>query len=269
MQRIFFNRIMIKIDGKKIAQEIFDELKRRPVPNKSLVAVQVGDNEASLSFLKQKERVAQRLGVDFKLFKFDEWLDQKELEKQVERLGDDRSVGGIILQLPLPNKLNREAVILKIDVKKDVDNLTSESLVKAPAVGVVKAILKEENFSLINKKAAVVGYRGKLVGGPIYRWLASEGVVNKGLVIIGLDLEDSNLKQKLADVDLVISGVGHKGLIDSAWLKNGAGVIDFGFPPDLKIGDFSRLKFYTLTPGGTGPILVAELFRNFYRLAAD
>jgi methylenetetrahydrofolate dehydrogenase (NADP+)/methenyltetrahydrofolate cyclohydrolase len=158
-----------------------------------------------------------------------------------------------------------------IDPKKDVDNLRSGTLVESPTVTVVKEVLQSVGWKLADKKVAVVG-RGRLVGGPIIKWLEKEGVDFKVA-----DEKTENLQEFLSDADLIISGVGKEGLIKPEWLKDGAGVIDFGFPADF---DFSSLEirnlklkiepaglaFYTPTPGGTGPILVAKLFENFYLL---
>ncbi len=257
---------MFKIDGKKIAQEIIDELKTKPKPNKILAAVLVGDNPASFSFVKQKKRVADELGIEFKLYDLSSEISQGDLEEQIERLSNDERVGGIIAQLPLPKKFGRDSVLAKINPKKDVDNLTGEAGVEPPAVGVVKDILKKVGWDLDNKTVAVVGSKGFLVGQPVVRRLEHLQITGKNFNLKTSDIETKDLKGFLADADLIISGVGKKDLINPEWLRKGAGVIDFGYPPDLAGGDYKRLSFYTPTPGGTGPIIVAELFNNFYLL---
>ena len=255
---------MKKIDGNKIAQQIIAELKERSQPTKRLVAVLVGDNESSLSFLKKKEDVAQELGVDFQLREFEQSITQEDLEEEIMRLSNDDSVGGIIVQLPLPIRLNRSEVIAKIDMSKDVDNLTGEAAISAPAVRVVQDILKEVHFDLSDKTVAIVGSKGFLVGRPVVRWFSDQSLRIDNLKIKTADIETEDLESFLADADLIISGVGKESLIDSSWLKEGAGVIDFGYPADLDLNS-EQLSFYTPTPGGTGPVLVVELFRNFYK----
>ncbi|MFH1759337.1 MAG: bifunctional 5,10-methylenetetrahydrofolate dehydrogenase/5,10-methenyltetrahydrofolate cyclohydrolase [Patescibacteria group bacterium] len=292
---------MIKVDGRKIAQGIVEGLKKQPKPNKSLVVVLVGDDPASLSFIKQKQRVAEELGVDFKVYELDINIRQKELESVAERLSDDERVGGIIVQLPLPKKIDRDKVLLKLDSQKDVDNLTGEAGVEAPVVMVVgdvikyiieqklddeilrlrpliaasapadaKAVAGRQNDDGDGLIVAVVGAKGFLVGKPIVKWLSQFSIFNFQFSIKEVDIETKNLEEELKDADLVISGVGQANLINPDWLKDGAGVIDFGYPPDLiqnPASSIQHLEFYTPTPGGTGPILVAELFRNFYKLA--
>ena len=276
---------MIKIDGKAIARKIVEELKKRPKPEKILAAVFVGRDEASAAFLRRKEAIAKELGVTFQLHQLNESISQEELEKKVAEISYNERVGGLIVQLPLPKKFDRDGVLAKINPKKDVDALTNQSSVEAPAVGVVQEILRHiaefpecSKFKSLNSlNIAVVG-RGLLVGQPIVRWLEDESLRFKSLKFKVADSKTENLEEFLADADLIITGVGKAGLIKPEWLKEGAGVIDFGFPPDLDQEQLVKcqmsnvkcpeLGFYTPTPGGTGPILVAMLFRNFYELTA-
>lgn len=260
---------MLKINGRRIAEKIISNLKEEVFLNKRLVAIVVGDSAPLKSFLSQKKKVALELGVDFQIYEFDEYITQSELEKAAERLNNDERVGGIIIQLPLPKGIDRGAIIEKLSTEKDVDNLTGEAKVLAPTAAVVRDILDEINWNWDNKIIAVVG-QGLLVGQPVTRWVNGFSLSAVNLTIKTADINTRDLRSFMADADLVISGVGKKNLINPEWLKEGAGVIDFGFPSDLdnsklKDGD-ARLRFYTPNPGGTGPILVAELFRNFYNL---
>jgi methylenetetrahydrofolate dehydrogenase (NADP+)/methenyltetrahydrofolate cyclohydrolase len=275
----------MKINGKEIAQKIIDDFKKQRRPDKSLAAILIGKNAQSESFLKQKIKIAGQLGIDFRLIRLSGEIGEPEVIKEIEKLNLDESVGGIILQLPLPEKFNRDKIIAAIDFVKDVDALNSKNnLVLPPAVEAVKEILKTQSYKLKAKKVAVVGARGFLIGSPISKWL--EGRCKK---LILLDIGD-DLSQ-IREADLVISGVGRAGLIKPKMLKAGTAVIDFGYSFATQINadqnadsrrkisgdlDISNLRpttydlrpnfWYTPTPGGTGPILVAELFRNFYKL---
>lgn len=254
------------IDGRAIAQKIVDELKTKNKPNKSLVVILVGDNKASISFLKQKEKLAKNLGINFQLKQFSD-INEEYLINEIEKLNSDNAVGGIIVQLPLPEEINKNKILSKINIKKDVDALAGQEFVLPLSVEVVGDILRIMNYELRIKTVVVVGAEGFLVGRPISRWL--EGKCEK---LIKLDLGD-DLSQ-IKEADLVISGVGKSGLIRPDMLKEGVGVIDFGY--DMKDGklsgdfDSDNLQpkiWYTPTPGGTGPILVAEIFKNFYKLS--
>lgn len=263
------------IDGKKIASEIIERLKKQGAPKGFLAAFLIGDDLASVSFLKQKEKIAKELGVDFRLYKFPENITQDDLRKEILKIVDHKTCGGAIVQLPLPSHINRQYVLNAIPREKDADVLgeralgafyAGRNLVLPPAVGVVEEILKAESFELKTRKVAVVGL-GFLVGKPISEWLKGR-CAEIYLLDVGSDL--SVLKQ----ADLVILGTGQAGLMKPEILKDNALVIDFGYGmKDGKAsGDFDPINVsdsirYTPTPGGTGPILVAKLFENFYKLA--
>lgn len=261
------------IDGKKIAENIISKLKASNKPQKSLAAILVGENAQSESFLKQKAKIAGQLGIDFKLIRLGGEMSEPEVIKEIEKLNSDASVGGIILQLPLPEKLRKENIISNISPLKDIDALTEEGrkFVSPLAVGVVNDILAHLNIDIKDKVVAVVG-RGFLIGAPILEFFR-----DKCAKMIPLNSKsDINL---LKEADIVISGTGKPGLIKPELLKDNAVVIDFGYglvdgklkgdfdPSDLQLKtDNLKLLQYTPTPGGTGPILVAEIYKNFYKL---
>ncbi|KKU94470.1 MAG: Bifunctional protein FolD [Candidatus Jorgensenbacteria bacterium GW2011_GWA1_48_13] len=256
------------IDGKKIAEEILGDLKTRPRPAKFLAAVLVGDEPAMVSFVKQKEKIARVLSVDFRIRRLPENIKESDLRTEVLKVAGDKNCGGLILQLPLPENVNRGEIIKIIPPEKDIDNLSGKSSVSSPAVGVVETIIQNLKFKIQNSRVAVVGL-GFLIGKPVAEWL-------KGKCSELYSLDSSNDLGILKQADLVISGVGKAGFIKPEILKDGATVIDFGYDfKDGKIsGDFDADSTtynlqpitYTPTPGGTGPILVAKLFENFYKL---
>lgn len=260
---------MTVIDGKKIANKIIADLKKRPAPTKELAAILVGENAASASFLRQKEKIAKELGVSFKLYNLNSAFSEGELIVELKKIILDDRVGGFILQLPLPEKYDRAAVLAALPADKDVDSLTGKGKAVPPAVLAVEDVLKEASFSLADRVVGVVG-RGLLVGRPIAEWLSGKC---REVIIFHTKTDLSRIK----DCDLVICGAGKAGLIKPDMLKSNAGLIDFGF--DMVNGKISgdldtsnplpptsNLSFYTPTPGGTGPVLVAELFKNFYHI---
>lgn len=269
------------IDGKQIAQEIINKLKSLPIPKKIFAAILVGENPVSENFLKQKEKIAKELGIDFRLYKFSVDLKNDDLRKEVGKIALMKKVGGVIIQLPLPEHINRYYILNTIPRNKDIDVLgeralgafyTGRNIILPPAVGVICEIIENYKLKIENLCIAVVG-AGFLVGKPIAVWFMNQKV--KELKIFE---KDSNLLD-LKNYDLVISGVGKVGLIKLEMLKDGASIIDFGYSinENGKIsGDFeinqlinqltNQSSFYTPTPGGTGPILVAKVFENFYNL---
>lgn len=280
------------INGKEIAENIISGLKLLKKPQKSLVAVLVGDNAQSESFLKQKEKIANQLEIGFKLIRLSGEMSELEIIKEIEKLNSDSSVGGIILQLPLPEKFKKENIIPSISPVKDIDALTEsgKKLVCPLVVGVVNDVLTYLNMDIKDKIVAVVG-RGFLIGAPILEFF-------KGKCAEIIPLNSKTDIDSVKGADIVISGTGKPGLIKSELLKANVVVIDFGYGlVDGKLkGDFYPVRScegsqqipasngvdssnthnsqfiihnsisYTPTPGGTGPILVAEIYKNFYKL---
>lgn len=295
--------VAMVINGKKIAEETLTELKKLPKPEKFLAAVLVGDDVASASFLKQKEKVAHELGVDFRIHRLAMSIDQDALRKEVLKIAQHQTCGGVVVQLPLPTHINRQYVLNAIPREKDVDVLGERALgafyagrntVLPPAVGVVQKVLQALDFEPEGKKAIVIG-RGLLIGRPIAIWLMGEVAE-----LTVFNSTTQNLRGKLKDADIIVSGVGKAGLFSADDVKENAVVIDFGYArlpaqaggaegPDGKTivdprqsrekihGDLyvslssslSSSLAYTPTPGGTGPILVAQLFQNFFTLVAS
>lgn len=267
------------IDGKKIAQEILEKLKSVPKPEKFMAAVLVGNDESSISFLKQKEKVAKELGIDFRLYKFPADIKNDELREEVGKIAAHKTCGGVIVQLPLPEHINRHYILNVIPREKDIDVLgeralgavyTGRNSILPPPAGVVEEVLHASRFTLHDLRVAVVG-RGLLVGKPIALWLIDKA---RELIVMGQGADMRILKKS----DIVITGVGKAGIIKPDMLKDEAVVIDFGYDTveGKMCGDFDSnqlletshqlLVSYTPTPGGTGPILVAKIFENFYSL---
>lgn len=274
---------MQKVSGAEIAQKIIEQLKSEPKPEKILAVILVSKNPSSISFIKQKEKIAKELNVDFRLYEFPEEIKNDDLRKEVLKISLLKKVGGVIVQLPLPEHINQHYILNVIPREKDIDVLgeralgafyTDRNLVLPPAVGVVDAILTTCNLQLATFKVVVIG-RGLLVGKPIAVWL-----LNKVAELTVFNSSTRDLRDKLKPADLIISGVGKVNLFSAEDLNENAMVIDFGYDMSSgKIsGDFNyetneanKLKAirYTPTPRGTGPILVAKVFENFYRLNAE
>lgn len=266
------------IDGKKISESIYTELRKLSVPKRFFAAVIVGDDSASASFVRQKEKAAKALGVDFRVCRLDAALGNDGLRREVHRIANQKSCGGVLVQLPLPEGLSSQYVLNAIPPEKDVDVLSERALgafyagrsrVLPPAVEAVEIIFKEQHIDVLKKSIAVVGL-GFLIGRPLANYYMRRAkeihLLRRG--------SDFSL---LARADIVILGTGSPGLITADMLKDGADVIDFGYGmKDGKVvGDFdtssvvgreSSIGFYTPTPGGTGPVLVACLIKNFYML---
>lgn len=284
------------IDGKIVAQDIIERLKEeqkgsaeslaagenQAASKKFFAAILVGDDPASINFLKQKENVARELGVEFRLHTLPIDSTTDTLVAEIAKLAGSQDCGALIVQLPLPETIDRDSVLNAIPKEKDVDCLSEAALkdfyaghglVMPPSVATVKEFLMLAESTLSELKVVVIG-QGVLIGKPVSSWL--QGRVK---VLVVFDITTSDIRTKLGDADVIITGTGRANLFSAADLKGGTIVIDFGFSRvDGKItGDFDasnsahadpKKTFYTPTPGGTGPVLVAKLFENFFILNA-
>ena len=272
------------IDGKLIAGQIVAGLKTLPKTGKFLSAVLVGNDPASLNFLERKERVARDLDIEFRQYQLPIDITTNDLHAEIEHLATVEDCGGLLLELPLPENINRSYVLNAIPKAKDVDCLSEAALgdfyteqgMNTPlSVMVVEEILKRQivdgglKKNLSECKAIVIG-AGFLIGTPVGRWLQDR--VGE---LVTFDITTENVHEKLRDADIVISGAGHAHLFSAEYLKDGAIVIDFGFSRNNEgkiVGDFDSTGanekniYYTPTPGGTGPMVIAKLFENFYTL---
>lgn len=268
------------IDGKRIAADVIADLKLFPRPKKILVAIVARTDAATVSFIREKERVARELGIDFRIYQCSGSVSTDEVLGTVRAYAADPGCGGIIVQLPLPPQVNRTEVLAALPLEKDVDAIgaaavraekTGASRILPPAVGVVEKILTTHNLQPTTLSAAVLGAKGFLVGVPVSDWL--EGKVAS---LAHIDIGDDH--SPIKNADLIVSATGQSGILKPAELKNGAVVIDFGYSKKVDgniIGDLDTSPTqspnlqhiqFTPTPGGTGPILVAQLFENFYTL---
>jgi len=256
------------INGKKIAQELCTMLLTLPAPERSVAAVLVGEDPSSKTFVRQKKLVADSLGIHFFMHELPPESGTDESVAAVRELAADEKVGGIIVQLPLPQHVDRSAVLAAIPPEKDVDCLTPRNFLAferggalmPPAAGALEAIVEVLDIHLSSVRAAVVG-RGLLVGMPAVIFLKRRA---KSVEVLG---RADDLKKRLLTADLIVSGTGEMNLIRVDYVRAGAVVVDFGYPHDA---DFEAIDkkggSVTPTPGGTGPIVVAKLFENFYRL---
>ena len=274
------------LSGEKMARQILSNLEKKKTRKKlSLVVVQIGKNPVSLKYVEEKRKVAKELNVSFRLVNLSLNISQTKLEQEIKKMGKDKKVSGIIVQLPLPGRFNTQRVLDFIPSKKDVDVLSSVSFsdfalgllpILPPTVGAISLLLKKAKKNLVGAKVVVVG-AGRLVGLPTALWLTQQGasvlMVQKGT---------RNIPQIIAKADIVISGVGKPGLITGKMIKKGAVVIDAGTSVEggpstgLRASstkgdiDFKSVSkkagFLSPVPGGVGPLTVACLFSNLFLL---
>ncbi|MBS3925884.1 MAG: bifunctional 5,10-methylenetetrahydrofolate dehydrogenase/5,10-methenyltetrahydrofolate cyclohydrolase [Nitrosarchaeum sp.] len=271
----------IKIDGKEIAQSVKDrvrkaveELKNQGI-NPCLATVLVGDNPASATYVKNKHKACEEVGIITKDFKFASEIDQLELNKKIDELNNDKTVHGILVQLPLPNQLDEFFTISRISPLKDVDGLTPHNagllamkkaaLVACTPLGVMemfdyyKIDLDGKNVVLIN--------RSNLVGKPLYHLLLA-----RNATVITCHSKTKNIKELCQHADIIITAVGDrkKFTLTPDMIKKDAIVIDVAISRynEKLVGDadyeqiIQKASYATPVPGGVGPMTVAMLLKN-------
>jgi methylenetetrahydrofolate dehydrogenase (NADP+)/methenyltetrahydrofolate cyclohydrolase len=266
------------IDGKAIAEEIYESLDTTALPKPVLGIVVASHDPVIESFVKIKSRAAMRLGITLRRVDLLNRPTTADALAAIEKLAPE--VDGIIVQLPLPSELDIEVILAAIPPYLDVDGinpavLESERAVRAPVAGAIAEILKRNNIDLQNKKAVVVG-AGRLVGTP-----AADLLKSLGAHLSVVTLESGSLDE-LKNADIVILGAGNPGFVKPEMLKEGVVLIDAGAsdlpttPGSLTkiVGDADpscacKCSLFTPVPGGVGPIAVAMIFKNLFTLVKD
>jgi len=257
---------MDKIDGQKIAEIIYSRINNKTKRGLKLVVVMVGSDPSTVSFVTQKKKAAIKTGVDFEILHLAADTNTSEAERIVKQASKDSSITAIVVQLPLPEQIDKERVLRAIAPEKDADSLNKGRL-SAPAAGVVAEIISFLGKDIKALNFVVIGY-GQLVGKPVYEFLL------KRARLVSLLRRGDDLVEGIKEVDVIVTGTGSPGLIKAHMVREGTIIIDFGYglTDDGKLrGDFdseglTKQIYYTPTPGGTGPILVAKLFENIYDL---
>ena len=268
------------IDGKKIAAELRKELKVEvdgikkkfnKVPG--LTVILIGDLAPSQIYVKNKEKSAKEVGLNSEVIRYPNDVEENIILKKIYDLNEDKSVSGILVQLPLPKHINKKKVIESISPSKDVDgfhpmnvgNLSSgyESSVPCTPLGCY-LLLKKIEPNLSGKKAVIIG-RSNLNGKPMAQLLLKENCT-----VTITHSKTKNLKSECLLADIIIAAVGIPELVKGDWVKKDAIIIDVGINKIDKgiVGDVDfdqvskRAKALTPVPGGVGPMTIACLIKN-------
>ena len=268
----------IIFDGRTEAQKIKEELKKAAAAaglKPRLAVVLVGNNPASVGYIKQKKKACENLGFGFELHHLPETASFDEIKRQLLIVNSQLSIDGLILQLPIPRHLasSTDALIQLIDPAKDIDGLTPNSPFTPPTALAVLQVLKSSSVSVEGAQIAVLG-RGPTAGRPVADLLRKNGAE---VSVIHSQTPLSTANDQLSTADIIVSCVGRPNLIKGNLIKEGAVVIGVGISQlltvnsQLKIvGDLdepsltSRASLVTPTPGGIGPLTVAFLLKNLF-----
>ncbi len=268
------------IDGKAIAKEIrqelkleVEELKKDKGITPGLAVILVGDDPASQSYVRGKERAAGDVGIYSELHRMPEDTDQKELIDKVQELNNDPKIHGILCQLPLPGHLDESDVINTIRPEKDVDgfhpisvgnmHIGEECFLPCTPAGIIE-LLDRTGVDISGKDAVVVG-RSNIVGKPVSMLL-----LGRHATVTICHSRTRDLAAKTAAADILVAAVGRPKMITADMVKDGAVVIDVGVNRvDKKlVGDVDfdavkdKVSAITPVPGGVGPMTITMLLKN-------
>ncbi|MEA1785848.1 bifunctional 5,10-methylenetetrahydrofolate dehydrogenase/5,10-methenyltetrahydrofolate cyclohydrolase [Arenibacter sp. GZD96] len=279
------------LDGKKIANEIKEEIaaevakmreRGEKVPH--LAAVIVGSDGASLTYVGSKVKSCERVGFESTMVRLPSTTSEQELLRKIEELNKDTDIDGFIVQLPLPEQINTQAVIMAIDPDKDVDGfhptnfgkmaLDMSTFIPATPFGILE-LLERYNVDTQGKHTVVIG-RSHIVGRPMSILMGRKGWPGNSTVTL-THSHTKNITQIISQADIVISALGVPRFLKAEMVKDDAVVIDVGI---TRVADDTKEKGYYITgdvdfenvskkasfitpvPGGVGPMTIAMLLKN-------
>ena len=279
------------LDGKKTSQRIKEEIKikvdklilddKRP-PH--LAAILVGEDGASLTYVTNKVLSCKQVGFKSSLIRLPESISEKDLLMEIQKLNKNKEIDGFIVQLPLPNHINDEKVLLTVRADKDVDGfhpenfgrmaLNMESFIPATPFGIVE-LLERYNIDLNGKSAVIIG-RSNIVGRPISILLSRKAKIGNSTVTV-VHSRTKNLEFYTKNADIIVSALGVPCFLKGNMVKDGVIIVDVGI---TRVKDSSKQKGYSIkgdvdfdsvyekasfitpVPGGVGPMTIASLLIN-------
>ena len=265
------------LDGKEVAQISSESLIARVKklnnygrPPK-LVAILVGDDPASATYVAMKERACHSLGIETEIKRLTKNTSTTELQKIIKDLNDDQTVDGILLQHPVPKQIDEIKCFNTICIEKDVDGVTTEgfgnmamglnAFGSCTPLGIMR-ILDHYKINLEGMNALVIG-RSQILGKPMAAML-----LNANATVTIAHSKTKNLKNSLKEFDLVVVAVGLPKFVSANDLREGSVLIDAGYHPAQKCGDVDMtnvsniVSAYTPVPGGVGPMTINTLMMN-------
>lgn len=269
-----------RIDGKRISQEIKDELKsevaayRAQGKSAALAVIQVGNDPASSVYVRNKRRACEYIGIGSLAYELPESVSEEELLGLIGELNAREDVNGILCQLPVPDHIDENKIIRAIDPKKDVDGFHPQNMgalligqpgfVSCTPAGIIQ-LLKRSGIGIAGKHCVVVG-RSNIVGKPMAVLMLRENAT-----VTIAHSRTADLKSVCREADILIAAIGKAKFFTAEYVKEGAVVIDVGMDRDENgklCGDvdfddvWPHVSAITPVPGGVGPMTIAMLMNN-------
>ena len=282
---------MILLDGKKVSDEIKDEIAAEVTKMKArgekvphLAAVLVGDDGASLTYVGSKVRSCERVGFESTMVRMSNTTSELELLKKIHELNENDDIDGFIIQLPLPEQIDTQKVLMAVNPDKDVDGFHPENFGKmaldmstfipATPFGILE-LLERYDVQTKGKHTVVIG-RSHIVGRPMSILMGRRGFPGNSTVTL-THSHTKNITQITCQADIIITALGQPNFLKAEMIKDGAIVIDVGI---TRVPDETKKRGYRITgdvdfknvskktshitpvPGGVGPMTIAMLLKN-------
>ncbi len=279
------------IDGKKLSATIKDEIKQEVETLKQqggkiphLVAILVGHDGASETYVSHKEKACKYVGFNSTVLRFEDDISEKELLNKVDELNKDEDVDGFIVQLPLPDHIDEQKVIEAVEPQKDVDGFHPINMgrmviglpayLSATPAGILE-FFKRYNIETEGKNCVVLG-RSNIVGKPVANLMLQKAVPGNATVTV-CHSRTKNLKEVTTQADILIVAMGKKEFVTADMVKEGAVVVDVGIHReksdktksgwklrgDVKFDEVKeKASYITPVPGGVGPMTIVSLLKN-------
>lgn len=273
------------INGKELAKKVRKDLKQEVITlkekgvNPKLAVIMVGNDPASSVYVKNKSKACEKVGIEFEEYLLEENTTEDELLNLIEKLNNDNSVNGILLQSPVPKHIDINKAFRTISPDKDVDgfnpvnvgNLTigEDAFISCTPYGIVK-MFEEYNIELEGKNAVILG-RSNIVGKPMIQCM-----LNKNATVTVCHSRTKNIEEITRNADVVISAIGKPKFVKENMVKDGSVVIDVGInrlEDGSIVGDVDfdtvskKASYITPVPGGVGPMTIAMLLNNVVKAA--
>lgn len=273
------------IDGKELARKIREDLKEEVAKLKNdgifpkLAVIMVGDDKASKTYVKNKSKACEEIGIAFEEFILDENTTMEELLGLIDKLNNRDDINGILLQSPIPKNLDIIKAFDAIDYRKDVDgfnpvnvgklSIGEDCFISCTPLGIVR-MLEEYKIDVEGKNVVIVG-RSNIVGKPLIQCM-----LRKNGTVTVCHSRTKNLKEITSKADILIAALGKANFITADMVKNDAVVIDVGINRDENgklVGDVDfenvekKALYITPVPGGVGPMTIAMLMENTVKAA--
>ena len=280
------------IDGNAIAESIIKELitevRALPLKKPVIAVIRVGEDPASVSYVKKKQKTAERIGIGSRLHRLPENIRRDDLFAQIDALNADPEVNGILIQAPLPKHIDETETFNRVNPDKDVDGFNivnigklcqedATGFVACTPAGIVE-LIDRSNIETQGKHVVVLG-RSQIVGKPAALLMMRKAIPGNATVTV-CHSRTSNLAEITRQADVLIAAIGRPGFVTADMVKHGVAVIDVGIN---RVEDAGKKRGYRLVgdvefepvaakashitpvPGGVGPMTVAMLMHNTYR----